>query len=310
MRSACRPPARCWPPGPGISPFPAQPPGIEPVARPAQTPGGFRAAAHCLSVQLIRRRNPGQHRAIAGLSRARVACGCSARVRVPAQDPSPGGDRWRAVWDGGYSDNPAVFPLFYDYASSDILLVLLSPLQREDTPHTVQEIDARIAELGFSAHFMREMRMFARAAEFSRPVFLSLGPPERRLQKLRFHMIDFSDLPSLMRSETKLLPHGPFLELLHGQGRARKCMVGTTRRPRWTTAHPGCEQALRLIPVKSQTSGACEPIVGFLVRQRNDRCSARVYKNSFTHDSRQQSGDGNDDKHPANTRAASRLTDS
>ncbi len=29
-------------------------------------------------------------------------------------------------WDGGYSANPAVFPLFYDCDSSDVLLVLLT----------------------------------------------------------------------------------------------------------------------------------------------------------------------------------------
>jgi NTE family protein len=124
-------------------------------------------------------------------------------------------------WDGGYSANPAVFPLFYDCDSRDVLLVLLSPLQRQDTPHSVQEIEARIVELAFSANFMREMRMFVHAAEFSSPGFLTMGRLERRLQKLRFHMIDSSQLASLKRSETKLLAHAPFLELLRSQGQQR-----------------------------------------------------------------------------------------
>ena len=72
-------------------------------------------------------------------------------------------------WDGGYSANPAVFPLFYDCDSRDVLLVLLSPLQREGTPRTVEEIEARKTELAFSANFMREMRMFAHAIEFTSP---------------------------------------------------------------------------------------------------------------------------------------------
>ncbi|MFZ3082140.1 patatin-like phospholipase family protein, partial [Rhodoferax ferrireducens] len=67
-------------------------------------------------------------------------------------------------WDGGYAANPAVFPLFYDCDSRDVLLVLLSPLKREGTPNTVDEIESRIAELAFSANFMREMRMFVHAA--------------------------------------------------------------------------------------------------------------------------------------------------
>jgi NTE family protein len=124
-------------------------------------------------------------------------------------------------WDGGYAANPAVFPLFYDCDSRDVLLVLLSPLKREGTPTTVDEIESRIAELAFSANFMREMRMFVHAAEFSSPTFVTWGRLERRLQKMRFHMIDASELVSLQRTETKLLAHAPFLELLCGQGRER-----------------------------------------------------------------------------------------
>lgn len=124
-------------------------------------------------------------------------------------------------WDGGYSANPAVFPLFYDCDSRDVLLVLLSPLKREGTPRTVEEIEARIVEVAFSANFMREMRMFVHATEFSSAVFLTMGRLERRLHKMRFHMIDSSNVVSLQRTETKLLAHGPFLELLRGQGRER-----------------------------------------------------------------------------------------
>lgn len=124
-------------------------------------------------------------------------------------------------WDGGYCANPAVFPLFYECDSPDVLLVLLSPLRREGTPRSVEDIEARIVELAFSANFMREMRMFSHATEFSSPAFLTMGRLERRLQKMRFHMIDSSQLASLERTDTKLLAHGPFLELLRAQGRER-----------------------------------------------------------------------------------------
>ena len=48
-----------------------------------------------------------------------------------------------------------------------------------------------------------------------------MGRLERRLQKMRFHMIDSADLVSLQRTETKMLAYGPFLELLREQGRER-----------------------------------------------------------------------------------------
>lgn len=124
-------------------------------------------------------------------------------------------------WDGGYSANPAISPLFYGCDSRDVLLVLLSPLERENTPRTVEEIKARIVELAFSANFMREMQMFVRATEFSRSSFLALGRLERKLRKMRFHMLDSRHLASLERTDTKLLAHAPFLELLRGQGHER-----------------------------------------------------------------------------------------
>ena len=119
-------------------------------------------------------------------------------------------------WDGGYSANPAVFPLFYECESRDVLLVLLNPLRRSATPNTLAEIDTRIGELGFNSHFMREMRMFAMATGFSTPTLG--GRLENRLRETRFHMIGGSELESLARSDSKLIPHGPFLQRLQAQG--------------------------------------------------------------------------------------------
>ena len=124
-------------------------------------------------------------------------------------------------WDGGYSANPAVFPLFYECDADDVLLVLLSPLQRDDAPRTVKEIDERITELSFNATFMREMQTFARATEFSDLSSDTNGRLELKLRSMRFHMIDVRNLASLERTETKALAHAPFLDMLRGQGRER-----------------------------------------------------------------------------------------
>jgi len=144
-----------------------------------------------------------------------LASACLPKIHHPVQiDGEP-------YWDGGYCANPAVFPLFYDCQSSDVLLVLLSPLKHASTPHSVHEIEARIAELTFSAHFMREMHMFAQATAYARNSWMTWGRLERRLQGMRFHMVDSSQLPLLERGETRLLAHGPFLELLKEHGRQR-----------------------------------------------------------------------------------------
>lgn len=112
-----------------------------------------------------------------------------------------------------------------------MLLALLSALKRVGTPKTVEEIESRVIELAVCANFMREMRMFAHAADFSSPTFLALGRLERRLQNMRFHMVDSSELASLERTEIKLLAHGGFLALLRRQG--------SERAAQWLSAHSG-----------------------------------------------------------------------
>jgi len=124
-------------------------------------------------------------------------------------------------WDGAYSANPAVYPLFYECRSRDVMLVLLSPLRHESAPHTVEEIEQRALELAFSANLMREMRTFQQATAFARSRWLPPGGLDRRLREMRFHMIDSQDLASMQRTETKLIAHAPFLELLRDQGRER-----------------------------------------------------------------------------------------
>ena len=102
-----------------------------------------------------------------------------------------------------------------------MLLVLLNPLLREGKLNTVGEIETRINDLAFSAHFMREMRLFTQATEFAGTGKLAQGWLEQRLQCMRFHIIDVNELTSLERSDTKVLAHTPFLELLRDQGNER-----------------------------------------------------------------------------------------
>jgi len=144
-----------------------------------------------------------------------LASACLPKIHAPVEiDGEP-------YWDGGYSANPAVFPLFYECESPDVLLILLTPLARGSAPNSVKEIDERISELSFNATFMREMQTFARAAEFSSRSTPLAGSLEQKLSSARFHMIDASGVDGLARADTKALAHGPFLEMLRAKGRER-----------------------------------------------------------------------------------------
>lgn len=61
-------------------------------------------------------------------------------------------------WDGGYTGNPALFPLFYETQSDDILLVQINPIERRSTPRTVQEIQNRLTEITFNANLLQQFR--------------------------------------------------------------------------------------------------------------------------------------------------------
>jgi NTE family protein len=62
-------------------------------------------------------------------------------------------------WDGGYMGNPALFPLFYETKSDDILLVQINPLERRRTPRTAHEIQNRLTEITFNGNLLRELRV-------------------------------------------------------------------------------------------------------------------------------------------------------
>ena len=64
-------------------------------------------------------------------------------------------------WDGGYMGNPALFPLFHETMTDDILLVQINPLERRQTPRTVSEIHNRLNEITFNGNLLRELRAVA-----------------------------------------------------------------------------------------------------------------------------------------------------
>ena len=61
-------------------------------------------------------------------------------------------------WDGGYVGNPALYPLFYEATTDDILLVQINPIERRSTPRTAHEIQNRLTEITFNGSLLRELR--------------------------------------------------------------------------------------------------------------------------------------------------------
>ena len=128
-------------------------------------------------------------------------------------------------WDGGYSGNPALWPLIYETVEADLLLVKIQPLVRAATPQTALEIADRASEIGFNAALVSEMRAIA---------FVKRLIAEHRIDRgsykdLRLHMIADEEELGALKAASKLDTTWPFIESLFGMGRLAA--------ERWVKAH-------------------------------------------------------------------------
>lgn len=88
-------------------------------------------------------------------------------------------------WDGGYTGNPALFPLFAVERSRDIVIVQIHPLERDGAPRTAAGITARINEINFNASLLAELR----AIDFVGRLMDEQRLPEGRYRKMLVHNV-------------------------------------------------------------------------------------------------------------------------
>ncbi|MEL7176073.1 MAG: patatin-like phospholipase family protein [Pseudomonadota bacterium] len=133
---------------------------------------------------------------------------------VEFTDPKTG--KMEAFWDGGYTGNPALFPLFHEDLPRDIVIVNINPLHREELPLTAQAIQNRINEISFNSSLLREMR----AISFVKRL-IEDGRMERdKMRDPLMHMIADDGLMNELSVATKLVPSAYILATLKDAGRA------------------------------------------------------------------------------------------
>lgn len=128
-------------------------------------------------------------------------------------------------WDGGYSGNPAIWPLIYNTGALDVLLVKINPLLRPGLPDTPEEIADRVNEITFNAGLIGEMRAVAfvqRLVEQGR-----IEPGEYK--NLRLHMVADEDGLAPLHPSSKLNTDLRFLQALQ--------LLGRDAAARWLDAH-------------------------------------------------------------------------
>ncbi|MEM6466899.1 MAG: patatin-like phospholipase family protein [Pseudomonadota bacterium] len=120
-----------------------------------------------------------------------------------------------AYWDGGYMGNPALFPLFDETESADILIVHINPIFRDEVPRGARDILNRINEISFNSSLLRELR----AIDFVKRLLEEGKISNNSMKDLFIHSVRDDDLMRQLGVATKLTPDRHLLRQLRDAGR-------------------------------------------------------------------------------------------
>ena len=139
-------------------------------------------------------------------------------------------------WDGGFSGNPALYPLLYETKSRDILLVQINPKESDKLPDSASEIMDRMNEVTFNAGLLAELR----AIEFVVRMLEQKRLDSDRYKHVLMHRIDGGSV---------LKPFGASSKVRADMGMVRKLFeLGRERGQQWlqlNREHLGVKQTLR-----------------------------------------------------------------
>jgi NTE family protein len=142
------------------------------------------------------------------------ACLPSLFQAVEFVDPKTG--TMEAYWDGGYTGNPALFPLFEPHLPDDVLVININPLRRHELPTNTQAIQNRINEISFNSSLLRELRAIA----FVQRLLVDHTVPAGSMKNVLVHMIADDELMNDLNVATKTIPTPIILARLFEAGQA------------------------------------------------------------------------------------------
>lgn len=145
-----------------------------------------------------------------------LASACLPTLFRAVEIPDPETGRVEAYWDGGYTGNPALFPLYSRDLPADIVIVNINPLYREELPTSVNQIQNRINEIGFNTSLLRELR----AIDFVQRLVETGAVREGTMKKAFVHMVSDDALMNELSVATKTIPLPSIIARLKAAGRA------------------------------------------------------------------------------------------
>ena len=119
-------------------------------------------------------------------------------------------------WDGGYSGNPAIYPLIYDTSSADMILVQINPIESNYKPGaSAADIAERVNEITFNAPLLAEVR----AIEFVARLLAEGKLDDQRYKNVLLHRVDGGAALAEFGAASKARADAAFLRRLFDLGR-------------------------------------------------------------------------------------------
>jgi len=118
-------------------------------------------------------------------------------------------------WDGGFTGNPALWPLFDHCKSDDVVLVQINPIKRPGAPTTARDIINRVNEITFNAALLHDLR----AIDFVTRLIEAGRLDGTDYRRMLVHAIADEKALSELGASSKFNVEPEFIDMLFGKGR-------------------------------------------------------------------------------------------
>ncbi len=118
-------------------------------------------------------------------------------------------------WDGGFTGNPALWPLFDCCDSDDVVLVQINPILRKGAPRTARDIINRVNEITFNASLLRDLR----AIDFVTRLIEAGRLDGTGYRRILVHAIEDEAALSELGASSKFNVEPAFIDMLFNKGR-------------------------------------------------------------------------------------------
>jgi NTE family protein len=142
-----------------------------------------------------------------------------------------------AYWDGGLTANPPLTQIVFQCKAPDVVVVALNQTGPDEAPSTAEAIRERFTQMSFNSTLSSALQAIAMAkAEAARTRF-SVGRVDRRLKRLKIHVIESADYMAGLDPITRFKTDSSFITSLRDEGR-KSAQAWLTRNGGARPLHP------------------------------------------------------------------------